>query len=486
MRALTQAFTRRFLPHTLRGRLTVLFALGTSFLLAVNGVCLYHALKQNIQSSATQDIYSTLATARSRIATLPRADTVAQTGASWFDPFHGHESMDMAIFDAAGRALLRTDGFQGGPPFPDTRADGQRITTDRSRDDLLLVSAWAPLQNADQQVRVVIQYDSHKQKALLRAYAFNVILVTIVGTLLSAASAYLIAKFGLRPLRTLAARADQVSLSKLLQPLPDADMAGEMQALTRAFNRMLVRLDDAFVRLSRFSSDLAHDMRTPLTNLLAESQVALSRQRNADEYRAVIESGIDETRRLSRMIDDMLFLARAENGVQRLVFHRVDAASEAERVVGYYEMLASDKNVTLRIEGEAHFDGDSLLVQRALSNLLSNALAHAPANSEVLLRCSEHGAVCELAVMDTGPGIAGEHIPHIFDRFYRVDAARSQSAGGTGLGLAIVKSIMDQHGGECFMTSEPGLCTAFVLRFPKRHETADTTPKTAARDRAAV
>jgi two-component system heavy metal sensor histidine kinase CusS len=457
-----QSLMRWFLPRTLRARLTILFALTTSVLLSVNGIFLYGALEKNIEANAAQDIFATLTTARERLETLPSIESVAKKGPAWFDPFHAHESIDMAIFAEDGRALVSTTGFR-------LEASHNQLTAPRDQlgGTLRYVSAVAPIESKRAAVRVVIQYDTRKQNVLLRNYAFNVLLVTLLGTLVSAVSAYTIAKFGLRPLRMLAARADAVSWSKLLQPLPDANLAGEMLALNRAFNRMLARLDESFMRLSRFSSDLAHDMRTPLTNLLAESQVALSRPRNAEEYRAVIESGVEETRRLARMINDMLFLARSENSAQHSSHQKVDARLEAERVASYYETLAADNGVQLRVEGEGCFNGNPLLVQRALSNLLSNALAQAPSGSEVLLLCIEHDTVCEVSVIDTGPGIADEHLPHIFDRFYRVDPARAQSASGTGLGLAIVKSIMEEHEGECSVTSQGSVRTTFVLTFPK-------------------
>ncbi|WP_408331047.1 heavy metal sensor histidine kinase [Paraburkholderia agricolaris] len=460
--------TCRFLPRTLSVRLAILFALASSILLAVNGLCLYAALKQNVQTDAAQEIYMTLAATRARLATQSNEETVARHGPAWFDPFHAHENIEMAIYTGAGRELVRSEGFQLRDGILLDSGSGRPKAVDRTYGAFRYVSASVPLGGAGPDgpaVRVVVQYNASRQNALLRAYSINVLLVTLLGTVISAVVAYSLAKLGLRPLKLLAERADQVSSSKLIQPLPDVSMSGEMLALNQAFNRMLQRLDESFARLSRFSSDLAHDMRTPLTNLLAESQVALSRQREAQEYRSVIESGIDETQRLSRMIDDMLFLARSENRMHQVNFRRIDARDEAELVAGYYETLASDKGIGIRVSGNAHFDGNPLLVQRALSNLLSNALTHAPAGSEVVVACTERDAVAEIAVIDAGPGIGPEHFQHIFDRFYRVDPARHESAAGAGLGLAIVSSIMDEHDGACSVTSEPGVRTAFVLSF---------------------
>ncbi len=460
--------THRLLPRTLSVRLTILFALASSILLAVNGLCLYAALKQNVRADAAQEIYTTLAATRSRLVTERSDAGVASHGPAWFDPFHAHENIEMAIYARDGRELVRSAGFRLRDGILVDSGSGRPKAFDRTYGEYRYVSETVPLGGASSDgpsVRVVVQYNDSRQNGLLRTYSVNVMLVTLLGTVISALVAYSLAKLGLRPLKLLAERADQVSGSKLTQPLPDIAMSGEMRALNQAFNRMLQRLDESFDRLSRFSSDLAHDMRTPLTNMLAESQVALSKPRQADEYRSVIESGIDETQRLSRMIDDMLFLARSENRMHRVNFKRIDAREEAEQVAGYYETLASDKGVGIRVTGEARFDGNQLLVQRALSNLLSNAVAHAPAGSEVVVECTERDAVSRVAVIDAGPGIGAEHLGRIFDRFYRVDPARYESALGAGLGLAIVSSIMDEHDGACSVTSEPGVRTAFVLSF---------------------
>jgi two-component system heavy metal sensor histidine kinase CusS len=245
-------------------------------------------------------------------------------------------------------------------------------------------------------------------------------------------------------------------------------MSGELKELEHAFNGMLARLNDSFTRLNQFSSNLAHDMRTPLTNLQAAAQVSLSQPRSAHEYRSVIESSIDEYQRLSSMIEDMLFLARAEQAGHSISVRCLDAVVEAERVAGYYEPLAEDAGVSIRVDGQACVYADLTLYQRALSNLLSNALTYAPRGSIVIIDCAEQGEAATIAVSDTGPGIDAQHVGRIFERFYRVDPSRHNSASGTGLGLAIVRSIMDNHAGACGVDSRPGKYTTFWLRFPSQ------------------
>jgi two-component system heavy metal sensor histidine kinase CusS len=272
--------------------------------------------------------------------------------------------------------------------------------------------------------------------------------------------------------RRFGATAGRVGASDLHERMPLAGVPTELADSTRAFNHMLDRLQDSFERLSAFSSDLAHDLRTPLGNLLGEAQVALSRPRSADEYRAVLESAVEEYERLSRMITNMLFLARADNQ-PALAAHWFDLPAALQRVAGYFELLAEERGVVLRIEVQAAAGvpprawADEGMLVRALGNLVSNALQYAPQGSAIRLRAQASlDGGCTLEVANDGRPIPAEHQARIFERFYRVDASRQGSADGSGLGLAIVRSIMDLHGGTAAVDSGPGRATVFTLRFP--------------------
>jgi two-component system heavy metal sensor histidine kinase CusS len=236
---------------------------------------------------------------------------------------------------------------------------------------------------------------------------------------------------------------------------------------------MLGRLEDSFNRLSRFSADLAHELRTPIHNLMGEAEVALSRTRSSEDYREVLESSLEEGQRLSRMIDSLLFLARAENAETRLEFSLVNVRNEMQAVVDYYDAVIAENQLEVHCEGQARLMADSILLRRALTNLLSNAVRHTPASGRITLSAREtaNGAA-EISVTDSGPGIPAAHLPRVFDRFYRIDPARAHSEKGTGLGLAIVKSIMELHGGTVTVESGPGRGTTACLHFPARPATA--------------
>ncbi|MFD1561288.1 heavy metal sensor histidine kinase [Paraburkholderia silviterrae] len=460
---------KRLLPTTLRSRLTVLIVISTSAILALSGFALYQALKTRIENTASQELATTLSALGEHLARVPSRDEILRNPEIWIDQLHGHQRLDLGLFDAAGERILETQDFVAyRPALAGPLHDGMTGYADKDA-KRRYVAALVTLQGGGPEtVRVVVQLDESGDRALLRGYAYTIVVIEVLGVLLAAALAYGIAMLGLSPLRQLVKRAEEMSTARLAQPMPELDTAGELRELGRAFNGMLARLNESFVRLSQFSSNLAHDMRTPLTNLVAGAQVALSQPRTSEEYRDIIESSIDEYQRLSRMIEDMLFLARSESARQPPGLRDLDAVEEARRVAGYYEPMAEDASVELEVRGKGRLLADLMLYQRALSNLLANALAHSPAGSTIVIECEPSASGTLVKVSDTGAGIGVEHREKIFERFYRVDPSRSNSAGGTGLGLAIVKSIMESHGGTCGVESEPNVRTTFWLHFPAR------------------
>jgi two-component system, OmpR family, heavy metal sensor histidine kinase CusS len=228
---------------------------------------------------------------------------------------------------------------------------------------------------------------------------------------------------------------------------------------------MLERLEDSFVRLSQFSADIAHELRTPIGNIRGEAEVALSRSRSPEEYREVMESTIAECEHLGQIVDNLLFLARteaAEGQLQRATF---DGRGAIEKIAAFHEPIAEEQKLTIHRNGEATFFADEMLFIRALNNLVENAIRHTPAGGTIEISIAERDAHAEVSVKDTGSGIVAEHLPRVFDRFYRADTSRSSE--GVGLGLALVKSIMNLHAGSATIESEPGRGTTVTLRFPR-------------------
>jgi two-component system heavy metal sensor histidine kinase CusS len=257
-----------------------------------------------------------------------------------------------------------------------------------------------------------------------------------------------------------------ISANRLGELLPPQSVPPELVDLAIAFNDMLARLEGSFRRLSDFSSDLAHELRTPVSNLMTQTQVALSKARSADQYREVLYSNLEEYERLARMIADMLFLAKADNGLIVPSSEPVDLAAEVRDLFGFYEAFAEEQGVSLVLVGTGILRGDRLMIRRALSNLLSNAIRHTPrdASVKVLIDQRKSGEI-ELSVENPGEDIGPEHLPRLFDRFYRVDPSRQKASEGAGLGLAITKSIVEAHNGTIRIASANG-STRFAIAFP--------------------
>jgi two-component system heavy metal sensor histidine kinase CusS len=301
----------------------------------------------------------------------------------------------------------------------------------------------------------------------LADYRIKLVSMLVLGVLASALAGKILSRRGLRPLTMITQTAQHITASHLNERIDPKRWPKELYLLAVAFDSMLDRLETSIEELSHYSANLAHELRTPINNLMVEADIALSRPRTADEYRKVMGSNMEEYVRLSRMIDSLLFLARTEKAQAGLNLALMDVRKEIEDIAEFYSAVASDEGVKVACTGEAALYADPVLFRRAVSNILANAINYTPMEGEISLfaRQSDCRSV-EVTVSDNGCGIAQEHLPRIFDRFYRVPSARMPEAQGSGLGLAIVKSIMELHGGAVEIQSELTRGTAVTMRFP--------------------
>lgn len=275
------------------------------------------------------------------------------------------------------------------------------------------------------------------------------------------------ARSGLRPLRRMSAIASGVSAQSLNARLPEENMPSELTELADSFNAMLGRLDDSFQRLSAFSADIAHELRTPLSNLLTHTQVTLTRPRPIEDYREALHSNLEELQWMAQLVNDMLYLAKADHGLLMPKREPLELAEEADLLLEFFAPLAEDAQVRLSREGSARIEGDRSMLRRALSNLLDNALRFTPADGEVRVRIVDQVKGLSLTVENSGDRIDGALLPQLFDRFYRSDPARQEgSSEHAGLGLAITQSIVRAHGGQIRCESNDGW-TRFVIELPK-------------------
>jgi len=256
-----------------------------------------------------------------------------------------------------------------------------------------------------------------------------------------------------------------VTAQKLDQRMPVEAVPVEFADLAESLNTMLGRLQSDFRRLQDFSSDLAHELRTPINNLLTQTQVSLAQRRDAAAYQDILASNAEEFQRLARMVSDMLFLAKTEHGIELPHREAISLDREVLALFDFYDAVADEKHIRLVITGQAQITGDRLMVRRAISNLLSNALRHSPADAEVLVVIEERTGEATLCITNSGLTIPPEVLPRLFDRFFRVDKSRSHpESDGTGLGLSITQAIMAAHGGSVSVSSSKGN-TSFCLSF---------------------
>ena len=302
-------------------------------------------------------------------------------------------------------------------------------------------------------------------QALLLRYRETLTLILAVSIVLCAVLGYLIARSGMRPIERIAETAEHIRLSTLHERLDVVGLPAELAALANTFNLMLDRLEQSFLQLSQFSADLAHELRTPISNLRGELEVALSRPRSDDSYREVLGSALEECSRISRIIQSLLFLARAEMVRHPPALETLDLCTEISTVLEFYQPMAVEAGLSLTVHAQPgiQIQFDRILLQQALGNLVANAIAHTAAGGQIIVEVAGNPEQLVIRIRDTGQGIAPEHLPHVFGRFYRADRARSHVSGNLGLGLAVVRAIMDLHGGRVAIESRQGQGTTVSL-----------------------
>lgn len=455
---------------SLAGRLAAASAL---FGLAIIGAGIavgYWALAQQLEARSTSELSGKRELVAHILSELPSSAAVAENRHRFGDLLIGHDDVHLALVDPRSRNVLLA--------FSPTASESVRVLdaigaeeaqvrwTPRPGVPMKALRARAPVGDGTP-VRFYVTLDTRQDGRLLRGFLQASLfgLPVLLGAV--ALGSWLIATTGLSPLRRFRRLAASIGAESLSQRLSAAGLPEELRELAEELNAMLERIDTGYRRLQEFSADLAHELRTPISTLLGRSQVALSQQRSPEELREVLEGNIEELERLARLISDMLFIAQADNGPAAMQPIPVSLHDEAGRVAEYLSLVAEEKDVSVQVTGQAAARADPMLVERAITNLLSNAIRHARPGSVVTVTIQEADGRASLAVANFGEPIPAEHLGRIFDRFYRVDASRARLSGGTGLGLAIVRSIMEAHGGEVAASSDvAGGRTTLTLVFP--------------------
>jgi two-component system heavy metal sensor histidine kinase CusS len=468
------------MPQSLTARLACLFAVVVTLALTGIGTYALYALQSQLQYRDTELVHRKVDQITHLLREMASNSTRADIEHHIDYMVRGYEGL--AIRVRTGDALLfGTDDTLG--DFDLATDEGRQARARLQARHWIVAGAAGTLgqhagsEHAAPATTVTVAQDGQDRIEVIQRFRASLVVATGVGVVLATVVGAFLARRELKPAHRLAKQVNRVNVEKLEYRVAVPARPTEVRMVASAFNAMLERVETGYERLYRFSADLAHDLRTPLNNLIGHAEVALSRERTAAEYAQLVEDSLDEYQRLSRMIDAMLFLARADGANVQLDRVQIDLDKELRKLVDYFSVLAEDQGLAISVSTHRHASGkilaDSLLFRRAINNLLANAIQHAHPHTEIVVRVSSGSESGDdpagetiVHVDNLGKPIAPDDVGQVFERFYRGDRSRSNSARSTGLGLAIVRTIMDLHGGTATAMNLPGGVTRFALRFP--------------------
>ena len=462
--------------RTLAFRLSAAYSLAGLILVILATASLYIVLRTELDRSTELFLADKLHVLRTMLRERPddedalREEIVLESAARRFQQFY------IRLIDEHGAPILTTPGMDEQLDLAEleSRTQGRpersiSMSGPHGRPFRVASAAVAVGTPPTHNDTVQIAIDVSQEEDLLARYRLWFWGILLATSILFPLVGFRIARHGIRPVEEIAATARRITSTNLRERIASEGYPLEIASLAGTFNQMLERLEESFERISKFTADIAHDLRTPVNNIRGEAEVALARSRTVEEYRDVLASSLEEAVRLSELIGDLLFLARAESPLPDLHREQVLIGELLNTVHDYYEASATDAGISLVVTDAAEqFDAelDRSLMLRAVSNLVSNAIAHTPPGGTVTLATMKEFAAIRIEVSDTGVGIPAEALPKVFDRFFRVDPSRSKASGSTGLGLAIVQSIMTLHGGSADITSQLSRGTRVTLSIP--------------------
>ncbi|WP_432697681.1 heavy metal sensor histidine kinase [Marinobacterium sp. YM272] len=451
---------------SLTSRLTLLFVLVFTAMFTVLGLVIQHSVDQEFENQDFKRLEEKLETAARLVEGLQSngewalVDTIMDTALS------AHDSIRVRIETTQGDTLFSDRPFNSPFDAAQLLAEPGQIKHRNWQDGETEFRGAAMALYAPRSLIITAAMETSQQAVFMQHFSSRLLKVMLWAALCSGFLAWWVTRQGLAPLLSMGSGAKAVTASHLDHRVPLDSMPFELHNLTKELNRMFERLQDSFTRLNNFSSDIAHELRTPISNLTTQMQVSLSQQRSAEEYRDVLASNLEELDKLSRMIADMLFLAKAENGMELPSREQFSLDQEVLKLFEFYEALAEDYEITLETHGQGSIIGDRIMIDRAISNLISNAIRHTHQGGRLDVNISSAADTVSISIRNTGDEIPTADIPYLFDRFYRVDQARCHADNeGTGLGLSITQAIVRAHDGTIDVSSGDGV-TCFTLTFP--------------------
>ncbi|WP_454696502.1 heavy metal sensor histidine kinase [Achromobacter aegrifaciens] len=426
-------------------RLTLLLGVIALVVSSIAGYTLFWALKREVQRQEITEVAGKLELINHLIGMQATLAQMQDLRGALDNIMVGHGNLKTWITLADGSV------FYGDAPPVDVRPLSGREIRLHTQDGWNMRGLRMPLEGAllpGAELTVAVNQRPGTQFLYTFATALVLICVVWVGATL-VLSAWAVRR-SLSPLRRLSQQAARIQPDNLAVRLPEQGIDRELREFTHTFNGMLGRVQTAYQQMEGFNADVAHELRTPLATLISGAEVSLSSPRSEQELREVLESNLEELEGLKALVNDMLFLARADCGEPAGDLQEVDVRQEVARVAEYYEAALDEAGVSLAAHGGAVLMANPRLLRRAIANLLSNAIRATPRGRGIDLYCIARRDEIEIRVRNPGAPIAAQALPRIFDRFYRGDDARSRRTDGHGLGLAIVRAIARMHGGNAF------------------------------------
>lgn len=452
----------RLIPPSLSLRLALMFSLVSLLVLGSIGFFLYQSLQKELSWRDDQALIGRLERME---ALLDDSDgiEILRSRPKLYDNMLGNRQNLLWILDDHQRPLIEINPVD--LPVPQLQPQPQpRLTSVQTPQPMRL--AWVQVIQEGRPIQLIAGKLLAERNQMLDSYRFKLFLALTAGALLAFMLGWLVSQRGLQPVRKLAAAARAIDARNLHHRLDKHQQTQELRELSAALNQMLTRLESGFGQLSRFSEDLAHEMRTPLSNLMGQTQLHLRQPRSSEAYQDLLASNLEEYERLARMIDSMLFLARTEQPGASIQRQSLRLDELGGQLCDYFEGMAEDRGMTLHNGFTGQLCADPDLLRRALANLLANAVRYGTAGTGIRLYSRHHNRSCQLCVENVSTPIPQEQLPYLFDRFYRCDPSRSCHGDSGGLGLAIVRSIAQLHGGSIHAESDTG-STRFTLTLPQ-------------------
>lgn len=440
-------------------RLALMFALAAILITSTSAVLLRCSLKQSLDEQMHNELIL-------RHSVLDPLLSKYESPEDWVGVHQKLDTLTPSDERVLYWVLSDDSNYSYGGAMPDGQARSQQPDGFSVMDmpdhhcPMVLLTKTIPAMGSRPELRFIVGLDSTPFMGTLGNFTRALIFTSALGIALAALLGYWVSRLGLRPVRRLSNQANSLPPGDSKQRLETEALPSELQELAVSFNGALARQEAAWCQLEGFNANVAHELRTPLTNLIGQTQVALAHDRDLNELQDLLQSNLEELERMGAIVNDMLFLAGAESGQRATELSDVSLYEEASKTVEYLEPVLFDKHLNVVIEGDMRARIDRRLFHRSLANLLQNAARYADPGSTITVSLVSNGMQAEVSVSNVGEPIDSEHLEHLFERFYRADAARARSDAHHGLGLSIVRAVASMHGGRVFARSEAG-CNTF-------------------------